>query len=331
MTKTAKWIAIPAVAAALFAGVWSASAQEPIARANWGAAVGFTPALDVPNLSAGMTVDAGNLDGFTSVVPEPIRILVSKYKLKIRVRDYAAYAPSDGYIKATNDHRGKARLVDIGAAWDKEGLDGYVAGLPFPQPKDGNELAWDFYYNYHGDDGRNEFAVYWVSAKRGVERHEVWRWTYIINTLHRTDIPPMPRLDRLADKDIAATSLTETLFPLDRKGQLALYNVYDNPTDREGWVYIPAQRRTMRFTSDNHGEAWNNTDLMYEDIRGYSGRPEWMEWKILEKPPCSRRWVRMSRWAKTRWKKNLRLQERAALEPDDGLATSARLRRRTNA
>lgn len=272
---------ITAVAAVcVLLAVASASAAEPLTRASWGAGVGFAP--QIPDaLAVGTTIDASNVESFREYLSEPAYILVKNWGLVIRTRAYEPYAPSDGYIAATNAHRGKAKLVDIGAKTDVVGLSDYTAGLPFPQPRSGLEVAWNFFHAHHGDDGRHEFGVYWVSAKSGVERNEVWRWSFIANTRHRTDLEPKPVLASLADKNIAAVSMTETMFPPDRKGQLALYIAYDNPTEREGWVYVPAQRRTVRFTSDGHGEAWNNTDLLYEDVRGYSGRPEWMDWKIV--------------------------------------------------
>ncbi|MCC6159600.1 MAG: DUF1329 domain-containing protein [Deltaproteobacteria bacterium] len=259
---------------------WS---EEPITRVNWGAMVGFAPDLAIPGWSDALTIDATNVDAFRMWIAEPTYLLVRNWNLKIVTRPYEAYAPTDGYIDATNKYRGQAKALDTGGKTDVVGLGGYTAGLPFPDPKTGEEVAWNFLHGHHGDDGRHEFGVYWVSAKRGVERNEVWRWFFISNTKHRTDIDPKPVLAEFADRNIAAISMTETLFPPDLKGQLALYIAYDNPTEREGWVYVPSQRRTVRFTSDGHGEAWNNTDLLYEDVRGYSGRPEWMNWKILRR------------------------------------------------
>ncbi len=273
------------LAFALLAGqpVLAQSDDALITRENWGAQTGFVSDLNIPGFQSGMTIDAGNVEQFKDYLPEPVLLMLRKYKLKIRTRDYAPYAPSDGYIAATNKHRGTARLVEIGDSTKITGLENYHAGLPFPDPKTGREVAWNFFNSYHGDDGKHEFGVFWISAKKGVESSERWRWTLINNSMHRTDIEPIPRLEKIAKKNIAATSITEILSPMDRKGQMALYNIYDNPVEREGWIYIPAQRRTMRFTSENHGESWNNTDLFYEDIRGYSGRPEWMDWKILAK------------------------------------------------
>ncbi len=260
-------------------GAWAQS--ETITRENWGATAGFKPNLDIPGYQAGMIIDSGNVDQFSKVIPEPVLIMIKKYHLKLATRGYEPYAPSRGYIAATNKNRGSARLVEIGESAETTGLENYHSGLPFPDPKSGSEAAWNFFHSYHGDDGKHEFGVFWISAKKGVESSERWRWTVLGNTMHRTDIEPIPRLEKIAKRKIAASSITEILSPLDRKGQMALYNVYDNPVDREGWIYIPAQKRTMRFTSENHGESWNNTDLFYEDIRGYSGRPEWMNWKII--------------------------------------------------
>ncbi|MCB9478021.1 MAG: DUF1329 domain-containing protein [Deltaproteobacteria bacterium] len=323
----------PRLLAALFCAVLSMlffaaltapnlTAQDKITRAGWGESVGFKPDLaSIPDFKAGMTIDASNMATYADFLAEPVKMLMQDYKLTVVTKDYIPYAPSDGYIAATNQYRGKSSLVDIGPATDKEGLAGYVAGLPFPAPENARQVAWNFYNAYSGDDGQHEFGVYWIDAKRGVEREERWRWT-VMQAINRTDIAPKPTVSSLNGKKIEAASITETLYPLDRKGQMALYFIYQGPGHREGWLYVPSQKRTFRFSSDNHGEPWNNTDLYYEDIRGYSGRPEWMEWTIVKKttmfapvdaeveygPEAAEKTYDMKTWP--HWNPNLKWQPR---------------------
>ena len=93
----------------------------------------------------------------------------------------------------------------------------------------------------------------------------------------------MPQIPAMASKEIMLSALTVTLAPYDKQGFSALYYRYQNPKDQVGWIYLPQQRRTTKFTFGTRGDAWNNTDLLYEDVGGYLGYPEWMHWKIIKK------------------------------------------------
>jgi len=269
-----------AIAASVYGGL---KEGVVLTRDNWTDLVGFKPDLSNIDLKAGDVIDKNNVGKYAELVPELVRILVEKYNLKLIYTDYKPIVPSDGYIEATNKYHGKVRIIDTGKEARKKGIFDYVAGLPFPNPQNGLEIAWNYQYSYNGDDADNYFAVYWISANRGVERWEEWRWAYIVRAMHRTDIEPIPDIPEFAKNQVQYLSLTTTLWPYDKKGFSALYSRFEEPKDQEGWIYIPSQRRATRFSFGTRGDAWNNTDLLYEDVRGYMGYPEWMNWKLLGK------------------------------------------------
>jgi Protein of unknown function (DUF1329) len=268
---------------AAFSMLASLALAEPITRANWTKMVGFSPDLEGAPFKPGDQINAGNADNAAKNLPPAIVTLMKKYGMQANITKYKAVVPSDGYIAATNANHGKAKITDTGAEARKPGISGYKAGLPVLKPKNGLEVAWNYHYGYNGDDGKNHFGVYWISAKSGVERWEEWLWNYIMRASNRTDIAPKPGIPDMANRGISYASLTVTLAPLDKKGFSALYYRYNDPKDQEGWIYLPQQRRMTRFTFGTRGDAWNNTDMLYEDVRGYMGYPEWMHWKILEK------------------------------------------------
>ncbi|MBM4388805.1 MAG: DUF1329 domain-containing protein, partial [Deltaproteobacteria bacterium] len=210
-------------------------------------------------------------------------LFIEKYNLKIKLRNYKKIHPSLGYIDATNKYHKQVEIIDTGKEYRKKGIKNYTAGLPFPNPQNGLEVAWNMQYSYNGDDGGFHYGVFWISAKSGVERWEEWQWLYIIRTINRTDIEPLPAIKQFKDKNIQYTSMTWAIEPLDKAGFGALYSRFEDPKDQEGWIYIPTLRREMRATFGTRGDAWNSTDLLYEDVRGYMGYPEWMHWKLVKK------------------------------------------------
>lgn len=249
---------------------------------NWTEKVAFRPDLSAVQSQVGKTVDRTNLPKFEKLIPQGIQYLIKKYKMKLKVAAYEPVHPSEGYIEATNKYLGKARIIDLGKVYDKRGIKGYVAGLPFPRPRSGLEVAWNFHYHYSADDGEVTYAVYWVSASGGVEHNELWKLSAIKGD-HRTDTEPIPAIESLRSKGLQGAGLTFALAPYDKKGMGAVYFRHVEPRDGQGHVYIPSMRRVLKNSFGTRGDSWNSTDLFYEDVRGYSGYPEWMNWKLLGK------------------------------------------------
>lgn len=254
----------------------------PITADNWTTAVGFAPDLSSAVLKSAKKVTAANADRFDELLPAGLKILIRKYGLEMRLVDYRPVHPSAGYIEATNRYRGQAAIVDVGQAVDRRGISGYRAGLPFPQPADGLQVAWDFHYAYGGDDAEVYYTVFWVSAASGVEHSERWRLS-VIRASGRTDIEPLPEISSMAKKGLQGAGLTYALAPYDKKGFGAVYFMSVEPHDGQGHTYVPSMRRILRNSFGTRGDTWNGTDLLYEDVRGYSGYPEWMRWKLVEK------------------------------------------------
>jgi len=271
------------VAIVAFVGLFGAEAvAQQLTKDNWTEKAGFKPSA-VAGLRPGLILDGTNFQPFKDSLAPAVHLRLEKYKLKIWTAPYRPIHPSLSYIDATNKYRGGIKLTDTGSETRKRGIEGYVAGLPFPEPKTGLEVAYNYHYSYQGDDGGFHYGVYWISAKNGVERNEEWRWLYINRAQNRTDLDPRPNIPEFEDKGIAYASMTWAVEPYDKAGFGALYYRYVEPKDQEGWIYIPTMRRTMKATFGTRGDAWNSTDMLYEDVRGYMGYPEWMHWKLIGK------------------------------------------------
>jgi Protein of unknown function (DUF1329) len=283
-TRAALWGAVfgaCALAALAIAGEHVARADNPITHANWTQSVGFAPDTSNAALALGGTVHKGNVDKYAAYLPDGLKRMVGKYELKMPLRAYEPVHPSAGYIEATNKHLGKAKLIDTGNEYRKRGLSGYVAGLPFPKPKTGLEVAWDYIYSYQGDDGDMYYDVLWIAAGSGVEHTELWRWAFLMRTLNRTDLDPKPAIEQFVGQNMQYTSITYALEPYDKKGFGALYSRSVDPLDQQGHIYVPAMRRVLRNTFGTRGDTWNATDFLYEDVRGYLGYAEWMHWRLI--------------------------------------------------
>jgi hypothetical protein len=257
----------------------SARADGPITAENWGEMVGFKPDATLP-VPAGTLIHKGNVDKVKALVPPGLEKLVRKYELKMTLKEYEPIHPSLGYIDATNKYAGKTKVVDVGKDYRKAGISGWVAGLPFPKPKTGLEVATNFRLTYTGDDSERLYDVYWISGKSGVEHNEYWRWVSI-RGIGRTDVDPKPAIPEMEQERIAGHSVTFAIEPYDKKGFGALFSASMDPVDLQGHTYVPAMRRIVRMALGTKGDAWNATDFLYEDVGGYLGAVEWMNWKLV--------------------------------------------------
>jgi uncharacterized protein DUF1329 len=285
--KTTKWLFIFFVAASIgLVGMFNAPqalAADEITSDNWTEMTSFKPELDKLKGLKGKKIKKSNVSEVADYIPPSLKMWIEKYGLVLKIKEYEPIYPSEGYIEATNKYLGQAKLVDIGKDYRKRGIKNYTAGLPFPKPKTGLEIAWNYNYSYNGDDGDTFYTVYWISGATGVEHTEEWRWAFIIRTINRTDLDPKPAIKQFLDKGLQYTSITYAIAPYDKKGFGALYSRSVNPLDQQGHIYVPAMRRVLRNTFGTRGDTWNSTDLLYEDVRGYMGYPEWMNWKLIEK------------------------------------------------
>ncbi len=277
--KLLKVSALSALACAM--GLFTARAEDAkITADNWGEMVGFKPDLSVLKVPAGTVINKGNVDQVKGLLPPGLEKLVRNYELKLTITDYAPIHPSLNYIKATNDNLGKAKVWDVGKDYRKAGWSGLAGGLPFPKPKDGMQVAYNFLNTYGGDDADRLYDVTWISGKRGVETTEYWHWM-TMRTANRTDIDPRPSVEQFANERTRSASLTFALEPYDKQGFGALYFSSLDPVDLTGHVYVPAMRRVLRQSFGTRGDSWNATDFLYEDVGGYLGAAEWMNWKLV--------------------------------------------------
>lgn len=253
--------------------------SPPITAGSWTAAVGFEPDASALPLQPGDVVSAANLSQLGGNVPAGLTLLIQKYGLKLSVAPYRPIHPSQGYIDATNAHRGKTVVKDVGGDYRRSGRNDFFPGLPFPRPKTALEVMTNFSSRYTGDDYEVEYDMLWISAKGGLEHRELWHLA-TVRTVNRTDIEPKPRIESLTSRGIASISYTEALEPYDKKGFGALYTGSLAPADIEGHVYVPAMRRVLRNSFGTRGDSWNATDYLYEDVEGYLGAVEWMNWTL---------------------------------------------------
>ncbi len=191
------------------------------------------------------------------------------------------------YKAATEKYSGQVKLSPDGLS-----LQGYVAGLPFPNidPKDPQvalKIMWNYNYQFLTTDDvdlRNFDADTGSVADHGplsVERHfllDHFRRLFWNGRLYVEPKPDKPNPNGYR----AQQGLYPILEPFDLKGVGALGNRYIDPAKQDdSWLYLPSLRRVRRLSTAQRSDALFGQDTDVDSYFGYAGHIAWMDWKFL--------------------------------------------------
>lgn len=194
--------------------------------------------------------------------PGTLRVVVDSLErglITLPIVETEVYPQSKPYHEATMKYAGTCKLRKDN--W----LIGWKAGMPFPDPKNGAELAWNLdrrnlltdQYSFYGD-----FYLYDLDKP---ERTLTWHYrTFYFNG--RVLRPPIPEVPG----NNGVTRFKESIVvlkPFDVKGFSMLRTRYE-AIDRSDDVfsYIPAIRRMRRLTGADVTDPLLGSDYIYDDF-----------------------------------------------------------------
>ena len=132
---------------------WDGGITKPVA--------GYQPGQYYPDPFASdkptMTITGANADQYKGQIPDGAYAMLKKYgdyKMVVYPTHRSASFPACHY-KETQECSAKAKLAPGG-----NGVVGCTGGIPFTQPKDGNEAIWNTLLRYRGDT----FGMHWSQA-----------------------------------------------------------------------------------------------------------------------------------------------------------------------
>ncbi len=170
-----------------------------------------------------------------------------------------------GYLAATKKYNNKETCkLD-----EKGDLHGWIAGLPFPFPKNGQEVMHNYDRLTVMADNLNsfpcDFPLYGKTGKQErVEKIEL-RWR---NYQGRIKVDPFPVIPGF--EDIMEKGSIVALYPYDLKGFAAVRTRFADPTKEDGFVtYVPGMKRIRRLAGSNTQDPLVGSDLTWEDWKGF--------------------------------------------------------------
>lgn len=179
---------------------------------------------------------------------------------------YKQVVETKGMIEATKKY---APQVKVNA----EGLiENYadLAGMPFPSPTTGLEIAWNFDFNSKGD--ANHYWTYGPVITPGAaleRRTKTERWELF--WIHRVDVNPLPKYEK-NPKGIHR-GMFQHMYEPPESQSTRFYNLrYIDPgKSDDGYMYYAPFRRIRRIAVGQRTDTVDGSDIIYDDEYGWDG------------------------------------------------------------
>ena len=243
--------------------------------------VSETHAIAGDSISPGAQITLRNWQQYRGFMPDGmIALFAGSYfwtmpvDLEIDVGPTLIHSLPRGYLDATEKYASQVKLMQLpGGALT---IDGYVAGIPFPNP-DGANKGWEIFantwyrYTPYLTVSTSENPVTFCTRDR-YGSNSCERFISVDRWLSRVTDPAAPLASHaVADRD--ETRFSMVVEPEQRKYTSAL-TVYYSDLKRMPAVYVftPADRRVTQLSSAARCARSGGTDLMQDDLRyGFAG------------------------------------------------------------
>ena len=221
---------------------------------------------------ANKKISAENVDQVKEFVPEAMYTVMKDPEsfgaesIWFTVLPYRPYTLSKGMIEATQKYAPTSRIVN------DDMLEGYgqVAGIPFPEPKTGIEMAWNFDGNTKGDSHLEKSYGTVANCRTGNERKAAMD-RLELSWSGRVDMEPKPNVpDKDNPRGIARSFFQRHTAPVDFVDTSFLELKWKDPSRAQAvWVYTVMFRRIRRYSTSQRTDSVDGTDMVYDDIDGW--------------------------------------------------------------
>lgn len=285
-TRLKQLIVVCAVLCAGGAAAWAADLSPDTA---------FTPAQLTAvraweQQHAGTQYDATTIDRIADYLPPAI---VEVYKnpviwgaetLSCTVVPYVPATETPGFVAATKQYAPAVQydgthIANLAA----------VAGRPFPQPKTGTEVMWDYEMNNWGDTWHYRQYAPNIDPQAGTDRladQEFW-YLFFVN---RTELEPMPALPK-NKKGIRKGIFNHMYKPAEFLNTRMYTLRYIDPAKEDtSYLYYSQYRRIRRLSTTQRTDSIDGSDMCYDDGWGWDGHISRNTYRLLGRADllCSR-------------------------------------------
>ncbi len=242
----------------------------------------------------GIKVDKTNVDKVAEFLPEsyvgiykdPVKWGGPEEGIYFYIVPYKPVVETPGMIEATKKYAPLVKTNPDGTIANY----GEIAGIPYPNPQSGLEIAWNFDFNNHGDTAhysRNSPNVNPRSRSERYSQQEQWEFWFV----NRTEVEPKPFLPdnpRGYRRGIFIHMYEPPEFLNTRYYSMRFI---DPSKDDEMFMWYSQFRRIRRMSTAQRTDAVDGTDLIYDDEFFWDGHimRNTYEFKGRKELLCARR------------------------------------------
>jgi hypothetical protein len=145
-----------------------------------------------------------------------------------------------------------------------------IAGVPFPEPKTGLEMAYNMEMQTRGDTFKQRWWSPSIDPRHRTDRpaDQIFEEMYFI---HRTDVDPKPAILKNPKGYHRAQFLSFVLPPEMHNSRMIVTKFIDDTVDYSSYLYYSEFRRIKRISQAERTNAIDGTDMIYDDGNMWDG------------------------------------------------------------
>ena len=148
-----------------------------------------------------------------------------------------------------------------------------IAGFPFPNPKDGLEIMYNFEFNNHGDTAKYRRFSPNINPKTRTERLADQEQTEFF-FIHRTELDPKPALPPSENPKGAHRGYFIHMYKPPEFLNTRMYNLrfIDPNKEDDAYLWYSQFRRIRRLSTAQRTDSIDGTDIIYDDEFFWDGQ-----------------------------------------------------------
>jgi hypothetical protein len=206
-------------------------------------------------------------ESFAGILKEPDKWGAPAEGLFMNIVAYQPVPETKGFVAATKKY---APLV-------KKNPDGTIAnyaeiaGRPFPEPKDGLEVAYNFEFNNHGDSCKYRRFSPNINPKSRTERLADQEYTENF-FIHRTEKEPLPFFTPNEKGMHRSYFLTMYKPPEFLNTRMFSTRYIDSNKEDDAYLWYSQFRRIRRLSVSQRTDSIDGSDIIYDDEYFWDGQ-----------------------------------------------------------
>ena len=223
----------------------------------------------------GKKLDKTNVDQVASFMPasyagllkEPEKWGAPAEGLFMNIVAYQPVPETKGFVAATKKYAPMVKRNPDGT------IANYVelAGRPFPEPKDGLEIAYNYEFNNHGDTCKYRRYSPNINPKSKTERLADQEYTEQF-FIHRTEKEPLPIITPNEKGIHRAYFLTMYKPPEFLNTRMYSIRYIEATKDDDAYLWYSQFRRIRRMSVSQRTDSIDGSDLIYDDEYFWDGQ-----------------------------------------------------------